>query len=76
MNKDHADAVLIYAQVFGGSKEATAATLKAIDIRGMDLEAQVNNQAVPVRVTFDRPLQDAKDAHHTLVEMLKQVRAE
>ncbi|MEM9906740.1 MAG: DUF2470 domain-containing protein, partial [Cyanobacteria bacterium P01_D01_bin.44] len=50
--------------------------MKAIDAEGMDLEAQVAEQTIPVRVAFDHPLKDAKDAHHTLVEMLKQVRTE
>ncbi|MEM9907233.1 MAG: DUF2470 domain-containing protein, partial [Cyanobacteria bacterium P01_D01_bin.44] len=73
MNDDHADAVLLYVKTFGGSQTATAATMKAIDAEGMDLEAQVAEQTIPVRVAFDHPLKDAKDAHHTLVEMLKQV---
>lgn len=74
MNDDHADAVLLYVKAFGGSQTATAATMKAIDAEGMDLEAQVADQTVPVRIAFDHSLKDAKDAHHTLVEMLKQVR--
>jgi putative heme iron utilization protein len=73
MNKDHADAVLVYAKVFGKADEASAAEMVAIDAEGMDLSAQVNGQAVPVRVEFDHVLEDAKDAHTTLVEMLKEV---
>ncbi|MBT9313705.1 DUF2470 domain-containing protein [Leptothoe kymatousa] len=74
MNDDHADAVLIYAQKFGDATSATAATMKSIDINGMNLEATVDGQNTPVRVSFERPLADAKDAHHRLVEMLKQVK--
>lgn len=74
MNDDHADAVLIYAQKFGNATAATAATMKAIDPTGMDLDATVDGQSTPVRVSFERPLADAKDAHHVLVEMLKQVK--
>jgi putative heme iron utilization protein len=48
--------------------------MDAIDSLGMDITAQVNGQPTPVRVTFDRELTDAKDAHHVLVEMLKAVR--
>jgi len=29
---------------------------------------------LPVRVNFDRTLTDAEDAHHTLIEMVKQAR--
>ncbi|MEM9807063.1 MAG: DUF2470 domain-containing protein [Cyanobacteria bacterium P01_D01_bin.56] len=74
MNDDHADAVLVYAQKFGDATSATAATMKAIDTNGMDLEATVEGESTPVRISFERPLADAKDAHHMLVEMLKQVK--
>ncbi|NEP58791.1 MAG: DUF2470 domain-containing protein [Symploca sp. SIO2G7] len=74
MNDDHADAVLIYAQKFGNATAATAATMRSIDTTGMDLEATVDGHNRPVRVSFERPLADAKDAHHVLVDMLKQVR--
>lgn len=71
MNKDHGDAVLTYAQVYGQQQAATAATLEAIDAHGMDITAQVDGTAVPVRVPFATPLADAKAAHQVLVEMLK-----
>ena len=71
MNKDHTAAVLTYAQRYGDQPAATAATLKAIDHAGMDLEAEVEGQRLPVRVSFDHELKDAADAHHTLVAMLK-----
>ena len=71
MNKDHAAAVLTYAQRYGHQDAATAATLKAIDHKGMDLSAEVNGEMLPVRVTFDHELKDAADAHTTLVAMLK-----
>ncbi len=74
MNDDHADAVLLYAQKFGDATSATAATMKAIDTHGMDLDATINGQSTLVRISFERPLADAKDAHHMLVEMLKQVK--
>ena len=71
MNKDHAAAVLTYAQRYGNETAATAATLTAIDDKGMTLEAEVNGTPKPVRVSFDHALKDAADAHHTLVAMLK-----
>ena len=71
MNRDHAEAVLTYAQRYGHQTEATTATLTAIDPTGMDLQATVNDKTVPVRVTFDHELKDAADAHHTLVAMLR-----
>jgi putative heme iron utilization protein len=73
MNKDHADAVLVYARVYGQTPAATGATMKAIDALGMDVEAQVDGQPTTLRIVFDHPLADAKAAHHVLVEMLKQI---
>lgn len=74
MNDDHADAVLLYAQKFGDATAATAATMKAIDTTGMDLDATVSGETTLVRISFERPLADAKDAHQVLVEMLKKVK--
>ncbi|MEL6938124.1 MAG: DUF2470 domain-containing protein [Cyanobacteria bacterium J06598_1] len=71
MNRDHAPAVLTYAQRYGNQTAATAATLVAIDPKGMDLSAEVEGETLPVRVTFDHELKDAADAHTTLVAMLR-----
>lgn len=74
MNEDHANAVVLYAQIFGGQPDAESAQMLAIDANGMDLTAQVNGEILPVRVKFDRTLKDAEDAHHTLIDMVKQAR--
>ncbi|OKH46725.1 heme iron utilization protein [Calothrix sp. HK-06] len=74
MNDDHSNAVLLYAQAFGGLKEAQAAQMQAIDATGMDINAQVNGENVPLRINFDHVLQDSEDAHHTLISMVKQAR--
>ncbi len=76
MNEDHAEAVLLYAQVYGQTPAATQATLERIDPEGMDLTAQVNAQAVPIRVTFDHVLQDSEDAHQTLIAMVRSARTQ
>jgi len=74
MNDDHADAVLLYARVFGQTPQAQSAKLEAIDAAGMTLATEVDGETRPVRVTFPRPLQDSEDAHHTLIDMVKQAR--
>ncbi|MBE9163069.1 MULTISPECIES: DUF2470 domain-containing protein [Microcoleaceae] len=74
MNDDHASAVVLYAQAYGGKPEATSAQMLAIDADGMDLTAEVNGETVPVRVKFNRALTDAEDAHHTLIDLVKQAR--
>ena len=71
MNKDHAAAVLTYAQRYGDQSNAPAATMNAIDNKGMDLFAEVDGKTLPVRISFDHELKDAADAHTTLVAMLK-----
>jgi putative heme iron utilization protein len=76
MNEDHTDAVVLYAQVFGGVNQASSAQMLAIDAQGMDLTAEVNGQSIPVRVQFDHVLADAEDAHHTLIAMVKQARVQ
>jgi putative heme iron utilization protein len=39
------------------------------------LSVTANQTELPVRIQFDHVLADAEDAHHTLVAMLKQVKA-
>lgn len=74
MNEDHSDALVLYVQVFGEQSTAETAQLQAIDPEGMDLMAQIKEEHVPVRIKFDHTLKDAEDAHHTLIEMVKQAR--
>lgn len=76
MNEDHSEAVVLYAQAFGGVKEATTAQMLSIDAQGMDISAQVNGKAVPVRISFDHVLQNSEDAHQTLIAMVKQARVQ
>ncbi|PSB26953.1 DUF2470 domain-containing protein [Stenomitos frigidus] len=74
MNEDHAEAIVLYAKVFGHVTAATAAEMVAIDAQGMDLLTQVDGTPTPTRIVFDHVLQDAEDAHHTLIDMVKQAR--
>ncbi|MBE9137505.1 DUF2470 domain-containing protein [Nodosilinea sp. LEGE 07088] len=75
MNDDHAAAVLLYAAAYGHQPAATAAVMQSIDPEGMTLAVTVDGAQTPVRVTFDHALEGAEDAHHTLIDMLKQARA-
>ncbi len=74
MNDDHAEAIILYAKVFGGVEGAIAAQMLNIDPQGMNLLVQTDAQTLPVRVTFDHELKDSEDAHHTLIDMVKQAR--
>jgi putative heme iron utilization protein len=75
MNEDHADAVTLYAKVYGNAPTATAAELVAIDPEGMDLKTTVDGSETPIRITFDHVLQDSEDAHQTLIAMVRQARS-
>jgi putative heme iron utilization protein len=75
MNEDHADAVALYAKAFGNEPQTIAAEMLKIDAEGMDLSVQTEETRKPLRITFDHSLQDAEDAHHTLIAMVKQARA-
>jgi len=75
MNKDHAEAVLLYAHAYGGSPSAIEAKMTSIDPKGMNMEVQENNQTIMVRIQFDHTLESAEDAHQTLVAMVKQAKA-
>lgn len=74
MNDDHAEAIQLYARVFGGELNASAAEMIRIDPEGMDLSVQVNEETKPVRIAFDHELQDSEDAHQTLIAMVKEAR--
>jgi len=70
MNDDHQDAIILYAQEFGKVEGVEKAQMISIDNEGMNIAVN-NNQKQTVRIQFDHTLEDAKDAHHTLVEMIK-----
>lgn len=75
MNDDHADSIVMYAEVYGKQENVSSARMLKIDPEGMDILAQVEGADTPVRVAFEKPLADAKEAHVVLVEMLKKGRA-
>ena len=76
MNDDHADAVLLYVQTFGGRADATAAQLVEFDTRGMVIRFSTGGgDESECRIPFDAPLDSAGDARRRLVEMAQQARA-
>jgi putative heme iron utilization protein len=75
MNDDHAEAVLMYAKVYGQAEDATAARMSAIDPDGMDLNVMIGDEATTIRVPFERSLTDSEDAHQVLIAMVRQARS-
>lgn len=74
MNEDHAEAIMLYAKVYGKTPDAQSAQMSSIDPQGMNLAVQINGETVPIRVEFDHTLKDSEDAHHTLIDMVKAAR--
>jgi len=74
MNEDHADAILLYAKVYGKATTATSAEMLSIDAEGMNLAAQIEGQPQNLRIPFDHALQDSEDAHQTLIGMVRSAR--
>jgi putative heme iron utilization protein len=74
MNEDHGDAIVLYAKAFGNIPNAQAARMLSIDPQGMNLSVQIEEETVPVRIEFAHELKDSEDAHHTLIDMVKQAR--
>ncbi len=74
MNDDHADAILLYAKVYGGVEDALAAQLLKVEPTSMSLLAQTSDRTVSVDVAFDHELADSEDAHQTLITMVKEAR--
>ena len=69
MNKDHQEAVLGYARHYGGIPTAKKAKMLDISPNAMELEVD----GVLIEISFDHVLTDSKDAHQTLVGMLKAI---
>jgi putative heme iron utilization protein len=74
MNDDHAEAVLLYAKIFGNSPDSESAKMISIDPEGMNLATILNGENKELRITFDHVLQDSEDAHQTLISMVKKCR--
>ncbi len=74
MNKDHRDAILLYAQFFGQVASPEQAVMQAISPQSMKLLVHSQGTAQEIEIPFDHELADAEDAHQTLIKMLKQAR--
>lgn len=69
MNDDHEDALLLYAEYFGGVEGATAARMVALETEYMELEVDTpeGTQTVPLQLIED--VHDAVEARNVLVQM-------
>jgi putative heme iron utilization protein len=76
MNEDHSEAIVLYAKVFGNVTNVETAKMLSIDPQGMNLSIENQGESGTVRIEFDHNLQDAEDAHHTLIDMVKKARTQ
>lgn len=74
MNEDHADSLLDYARHLGGVPGATSAQMSHVDAAGFGMTAETSDGPRQLRLRFDAPITDAKDARAALVAMAKRAK--
>ena len=75
LNADHADALLEMAQTFGGQPAATAARCLDADRTGLDLVVTTDAGEVPVRVSYDEPIDEPAGLRKATVKLAHRARA-
>lgn len=76
MNDDHADAVLLYAQVLAGKADATSAVMIGIDAQEIILDViDHDEQSIRVTVPLPETVTTPGGARNALIDMVKQARA-
>jgi heme iron utilization protein len=73
MNRDHADALILYARVFGGLP-AEAAEMVAVDRLGLKLRIRTDDGLHGRRIGFPREVATAEQCRVVLIEMLEDCR--
>jgi putative heme iron utilization protein len=75
MNKDHADALAVYARVLAGAPDAEAATMVAVDRLGFRLRIRTAGRLHGARIAFPEEVTSTDDARRVLIAMLRDARA-
>jgi hypothetical protein len=75
MNKDHADALVVYARALGDAPEAEAATMVAVDRLGFRLRVRTGGRLHGARIAFPEEVTSAEDARRVLIAMLRDARS-
>lgn len=74
MNRDHPDALVLYARALAG-EPADEATMVAVDRLGFKLRLRTGDRRHSVRITFPVEVATAADARASLIAMLRDARA-
>ena len=69
MNRDHKDSIIKYVIQYSEIKEPKVVRMLGINSSYMTIEVDGDRIAIP----FEHTLLDSKDAHRTLIEMLKDI---
>ena len=75
MNKDHADAMMVYCRAFSKATDLTAATMTSVDRYGFEMSAVTSEGPRPVRLEFPRSVRTSSEVRSALVAMLDDARA-
>ncbi len=75
MNEDHADALLLVADVLGGLAGATKATMTAVDRYGFEFTALTAEGPRAKRLAFEAPTDTTNTVREAIVAMVKRARA-
>jgi heme iron utilization protein len=74
MNGDHSDSVLAYAKALAGIRDASAATMTAVDRYGFELAMTTPECPRATRLAFDEPVATADEVRRAMIEMVKRAR--
>lgn len=74
MNRDHADALLVFARVLARA-EADQASMVSVDRLGFKLRLQRGERVWSARVPFPREVTSAPESRAVLIDMLRDARA-
>jgi putative heme iron utilization protein len=74
MNKDHPDALVVYARALGGAPDAEAATMVAVDRLGFRLRVRTGSRLHGARIAFPEEVTSAENARRVLIAMLRDAR--
>ncbi len=74
MNRDHADALILYARALGGLPAETA-EMVAVDRLGFKLRVRAADGLHGCRIAFPREVTSAEQCRTTLIEMLADLRS-
>jgi heme iron utilization protein len=73
MNRDHADALIVYAKAYAG-ENPDEATMVGVDRLGFKLRLRTGERMHAARIAFPREIATPGDTRTVLIEMLQRAR--